>query len=117
MQRSILTAITAALAFAAMAAAPAAAAETERFEARIAYADLDLTSQSGADALLNRIRAEARQACDVSTGRMSLRQYRMQRECVRNFQARAVSEIGDAYVTQRFAERGGRAQAVIVAAR
>jgi UrcA family protein len=93
------------------AASPAFA--DERYQVRIAYGDLDLSTQDGADAMLDRIRDAARDTCDL--GRSVDVQPRV-RACVEDFTQIALAELNHASVTQRFFARRGEG-AVTVAAR
>jgi UrcA family protein len=92
----------------------ASSANAETYEARIAYGDLDLASEAGADALLDRVDAAAREVCEHSSARISLQESRAVRECVRDFTARAVAQLDHPKVGARFAERIG-ARAVVLA--
>lgn len=111
-----LTMLMAAAALSLALATPAAAQTTEdRFQTRIAYADLDLSGAAGADAMLNRIRAAASDACGDRMGRMTLREHRRIAACSAAFQQKAVVRLDNAAVARRFLERGGRLPAVMVA--
>jgi UrcA family protein len=106
--------LAAALSFAL--AAPAAAAPTgERFEARIAYADLDLNSAAGADAMINRLRQAAEQTCGQRMGRMSLGERRRITACSSAFVQKGVVRLENPVVARRYLERGGHLPAVTVA--
>lgn len=73
--------------FAALVATPAAAESRQASHARIAYADLNLSSPSGAAAFDARVRAAARQACDDRSGPMTLRERQSIQQCRRAFTA------------------------------
>ena len=104
MTRTILLSLCTA---AAMAMTPQALAQTDdRYEARIAYGDLDLSREAGANVLMARIDAAAREACGVRSGRVSLREHRLMRECVAAFAERAVAAAPSSAATSQFAERG-----------
>jgi UrcA family protein len=117
MHRTLLATLASVAAIAFMAAAPAAAETAGRFEAQVAYADLDLRSDAGVHALLRRINSEARDACGDRWGQMNLREHRAIRTCVREFEAAAVGGIGNARVTTRFTELRGVPRPVLLAAR
>jgi UrcA family protein len=104
----------AAFALAAMASAPAAAETRERFATRVSYADLNLGSRAGADAMLNRIEWAAREGCEARSGRMSLGDLAFQRACVRGSMDRAVTYLGNPLVTARYIERGGRTGTITI---
>ncbi|MBC7769601.1 MAG: UrcA family protein [Phycisphaerales bacterium] len=118
MIRSFLPTIVAAISVAFVTAAPAAAQNApDRYETRIAYADLDLSRNAGADALVDRIENAARQTCGDTSGRMSFAQHRRVRACNAAFMQRAVANAQSATVEQRYAARGGRVATITVAAR
>jgi UrcA family protein len=114
MHRTLLLTLASVATFAFMAAAPAAA-ET-RFQAQVAYADLDLRSDAGVRVLLRRINAEARDACGDRWGQMNLREHRAIRACVRAFEAAAVGEVNDAR-SARFADLEDAPRPILLAAR
>jgi UrcA family protein len=105
--------LAAALSFAL--AAPAAAAPGERFESRIGYADLDLGGAAGADAMINRLRQAADDACGARMGRMSLSEHRRIAACSTAFVQKGVVRLENPVVARRYLERGGRLPAVTVA--
>lgn len=107
----------AAVAFAAMASAPAAAQPLERFATPVSYADLNLNNRAGADVMLNRIQSAARDGCGERFGRVTLKEYLMRRECVQGSMDRAVTYLGHPLVTARHIERGGRPGTVEIASR
>ncbi len=118
MQRTALFALISAVTFAAMAAAPASAqTANQRVETRIEFADLDLNSNAGADALLYRFRAAAEDACGDRFGQMTLREHLNIRACKREFMRDAVREARNPSVAARYAERGGRPEAIVLASR
>jgi UrcA family protein len=104
MKRSFIAGIVPATAIAFAVASPASArTAADEYEVRISYADLNLQSESGADALLRRVRNEARDVCGDHAGRMSLRERRAIRVCISDFEERAVAALGNEYITTRFA--------------
>jgi len=97
-------------------AAPAAAqTHGDRFHSDVAYADLNLDSSSGADAMINRLRNGAREACGARMGRMSLSEHRAIRACSGAFVQKGVVRLAHPAVSRRYLERGGRLPAVTVA--
>jgi UrcA family protein len=99
-----------------MFAAPAAAQiQGDRYRSEIAYADLDLASAAGADAMIDRLNSAAREACDARMGRMSIAEHRNIRACSTTFVQKGVVRLSNASVSQRYIERGGRLPAVTVA--
>lgn len=113
--RRTFIAFLSACSFAVMAAAPAAASELHQSVVR--YADLNLESGLGQDRLLNRIERAADGICFARTGPMTLRERQSIRECKAAVMRRAVADVGNAGVAQRFAARGGELPAIIVASR
>jgi len=111
--QALLFAIAAA---ACMAIAAPAAAE-DRYQTRVAYGDLNLAANAGADAFLNRMRSAARATCGDERGRMSLRAHRRARACNTAFVQEGVIELGSPLVSQRYLQRGGRLPDIAVAAR
>lgn len=85
----------------------ASAANAEPYQARIVYGDLDLSSTDGADTLLERINAAAREVCEASPARVSLQEFSASRACVRDFMERALGQLDHPKVGARFAERTG----------
>jgi UrcA family protein len=116
MQRSILLAISATiiLAFAAPAAAETHMAAPKA--QRVSYAELDLTSAYDADTLLTRIRAAAREVCDIQGGMNAMDEFVTERACRRQTVANAVAALGNPMVTQRYA-MNGRTRTVTMASR
>lgn len=86
MHRSL---VVAAVFFAAAAIAPAAQAR----ETRISYADLNLSSQAGAQAFEARVRHAARRVCGDGVGRVSLREATQIHACKRDFIDRAMTRV------------------------
>jgi len=99
----ILFAATAALA---VVASPAAA--QERYEVRIVYGDLDLSTQAGADRMLQRIGAAARDVCDTNGLTTALRQ--QERVCANEFTRRALAELDRAVPQRMFAQNEPNAE-------
>lgn len=112
MKHSLLF-VAAAFAFAAMASTPAAA-EEDRFATRVSYADLNLNTRAGANAMLNRIEDAAFNGCEARSGRMTLRARAIQRSCVAGSTDRAVTYLGHPLVTAIHIERGGRTGSVTI---
>lgn len=104
MSRSALFALVSGLAIAFAAAAPAAA-EEQRNEIR--YADLDLSNASGADALINRIRQNARVYCGDHAGPMMWSEYRYIESCRRETELQDLDAVGDSNVRARYQQRFG----------
>ena len=111
--KSQLTSIVLAVALSAAVATPAYA-DNGRYAARIAYSDLDLNGAAGADAVLNRLESAAAETCGDRMGQMNLREHRQIRACTARFTQKGVMRIGNAFVAQRYLERGGRLPNVIV---
>ncbi len=110
---SIIT-LAAALSFA-LAAPAAAEAPGDRFQTRIAYADLNLGGADGADAMINRLRQAASEACGARMGRMTLSEHRRIAACSAAFVQKGVVRLENPVVARRYLERGGRLPAVTVA--
>jgi UrcA family protein len=111
----LLTCALAAAAFwiGALYLAPEAAAQaSEPMSRSVSYADLNLDNEAGARAMLRRIRHAARDVCDDTWGRTSLRQRSYVRACVREAMERAVAELDRPVVTALYQDR----QPAIVAA-
>lgn len=113
MTRMLPALAVSALAFAAM-ATPLAAKETSRNAVTLSYADLDLTSEAGANALLRRVDRAARQVCGITHAQRGLFQ-RQRRQCVAETVGETVAKIDAPVVTQMHATREG--QRMIFAAR
>lgn len=104
MSRSTLFALASGLIIAFAAAAPAQA-EDQRQEVR--YGDLDLSNASGADALINRIRQNARVYCGEHAGPMMWSEYRYVETCRRETELQDLDAVGDASVRARYQQRFG----------
>lgn len=94
-----------------------AAAETsgERFQTRISFSDLDLSSAAGADVMINRLRRAADSTCGAHMGRTSLYEHRRIAACSSAFVQKGVVRLDSPVVTRRYLERRGRLPAVTVA--
>ena len=110
MKNISLAAVTVLSAFA---AAPAAVAQ-DRYEVRIVFGDLDLTTQDGADRMLERIEDAARDVCE--TGRGLFGAHLEERACVSDFTRRALSELNRA-APQRAYARNEPSAAITAASR
>jgi UrcA family protein len=108
MQRSIAIALAALPALALLSTPAMASEHGARHEVRISYADLDLTTQRGADRLLRRVHRAARVACGVSYGKISLLERQQVRACMVEAADRAVAQIDSPAVLARYIERTGR---------
>jgi UrcA family protein len=115
MQRNLIAVIASAPVLALAAAAPASAEAQDEYQARISYGDLNLQSDAGADALLRRVRSEARAVCGDRSGRMSISERREIRECMSDFEERAVALLDNDHVTTRFA--GEDTPSIVLASR
>jgi UrcA family protein len=104
MQRSIMGALAAA-AFSLGAMAPAAAGELQRAPQRVAYADLDLNEQRGADAMLGRIEFAARNQCGDRAGQMTLAERNAIRRCMSSKIERGVEQVGNANLSALYSGR------------
>lgn len=110
MQRILLALATAALC--GFAAAPAVA--DEPYRVRIAYGDLNLSTQAGADHMSARIRRAARDTCEMGGATLSVRI--AQRACIDDFTRRAFAEL-DSAMPQRAYARSERTAETVVASR
>ncbi|GIK49657.1 MAG: UrcA family protein [Acidimicrobiia bacterium] len=99
----------------AMSAPASAQAWSERYSVRVPYGDLNLNSDSGADAFLNRLDRAGARTCGDDTDRASLAQRRLSRECAVLFTQKGVVRINHAHVTERYIARGGRMPTVDIA--
>lgn len=108
MKRSMTLALAGAAALAALAYAPAAAADTPN--QRVSYAAFDLNADAGARATLDRIRTAAANVCGDRSGPMPLAERAAIRRCAERQTEEGVQELAHPRVTALF--RGGR---VIVA--
>ena len=83
----------------ALAATPASA--QDRYEVRIVYGDLDLSTQAGADRMFARIESAARNTCAV--GGVTRRARNEERACVTDFTRRALAELNRAAPQRAYA--------------
>jgi UrcA family protein len=90
-------------------AAPALAADTMPATQIVRTYDINMTTESGADQMLRRIRYAARAVCGVNGGIVSLSQRANGRACVREATADAVRQLNQPMVTAVYAERTGGA--------
>ena len=112
MKRSPMIALASAIALSFAAVAPAAAAE--RAAERVGYADLNLESRAGAEAMLDRIQRAVERVCGKRSGKLALA-FRMRIErCVNAEMADEVADLGNANVTALYY---GHDPEVIIAAR
>lgn len=70
------------------------------------YADLDVSSSAGAQALIDRMRQAARRACDLPPDRRTLFMYRYYQSCVAAALDRGVASVNSPMVTELY--RGNR---------
>jgi len=110
MHRSILFSIAAA---ATLAVSTQSAAEPMRAEARVAFADLNLASEAGAEALLARINVAARAVCGDRAGPMPLAERRAVRACMNEAVGQAVASIESPSLAYAHA-RGSNRDATLV---
>lgn len=75
----------------------------------VAYADLDLSKDAGAQALYRRIRAAARAVCRAADRDFDLEARRSQRACVREAVDDAVTRIGNASLTSLHSSESAQA--------
>jgi UrcA family protein len=113
MQRSIMLALTAALAFGFAATAPTAAAARDR-ATTLNYAALDLNDRAGAEALVRRIENTAERVCGERSGPMPLVQRDAIAQCVREKSIQAVADVNNGGVTALFYHRDPQ---IVVASR
>jgi UrcA family protein len=83
-------------------AAPAAA--QDQYGVRIGYADLNLSTQAGADAMLSRIQSAAHEACERARI-SSLDSRERVRACVGDFTQRALAALNNDSVSERSVAR------------
>lgn len=102
-----LMCVLAAAAFSLSAMAPAAAAELQRAPQRVAYADLDLNDQRGAEALLGRIEFAARAQCGDRHGQMTLAERNAIRRCMNAKVERGVEQINNVNLSALYSGRRG----------
>ena len=113
MQRSIMLALTSALAFGFASTAPTAAVAQER-AVHLNYAALDLNDRAGAQTLLRRIENTAADVCGDRAGPMPLAQRYAIERCTYEKSVQAVSDVNNGSVTALFY---GRNPSIIVASR
>lgn len=104
-------AATAALALTSLVATPALARDISQ---NVSYANLDLGTEAGARAMLERIDDAARSVCGDTRGRISLSERTVVRACIAETKQQAVAELNNPTVTAMFE---GQAPAVIIAQR
>jgi UrcA family protein len=114
MKRTSTLVAAAALIFSAFAAAPASAAGLESRSETVAYGDLDLNSEAGAQTMLRRIEHAARAACFDRSSPMPLTSRPAIRACRMTAMNNAVETLGAPMVT---AMHYGRQPNIIVASR
>lgn len=88
--------------FSAFAAAPASAADWNMHSQTVGYADLDLTSEAGAQTMIGRIERAARNVCFSQAGPMPLMSRRAQRACRTTTMTNAVDMLGAPMVTAMY---------------
>lgn len=98
MNRKLVALVAAGLAF--VGSTAVAAPQTEVREITVNYADLNLESAAGIEALYTRIRAAARQVCG-SADRHDLAAQSDMRECRESAIANAVAKVGNAALAAR----------------
>ncbi|NWG54949.1 MAG: UrcA family protein [Hydrogenophilaceae bacterium] len=93
-------------------AAPALA-HGEEHSIRVERADLNLQSESGAAAMLNRLESASKGVCGVANGRVDLTTRNVERACVEEAMADAIYALDAPLVTALYEDRlpgGGVAQ-------
>lgn len=108
MTRTFQTLSVAALVLAAV-ALPATAAETRRAAVEVTYADLNLSSEEGAAALIRRLDQAAKQVCGVDYRQRGFLR-RTQRACHDQTLTKAIANVDAPMVTQMYAGEQGRRQ-------
>ena len=111
--KSIITAITAALAFGFASGQTAAAQPVDTISLKVFVGDLNISNEAGAKVALERIRAAARSICG-SEPSAPLSRTMVYAPCVRNITDRAVASLDSPVVT---ALNGGRAPTTLASAR
>lgn len=86
----------------------------DQYEVRIAYGDLNLSTESGADQMLERIRDAAEDVCDIGSATVGVRME--ERACEAAFTRNALAELNRA-APQRMYARNEPNTAVTVASR
>lgn len=66
------------------------------------YGDLDISSPAGAQALIERMKRAARQACDFPPDRRTLFMYRFYQSCVSDALDRGVASVNSPMVTELY---------------
>ena len=75
----------------------------------VRFADLNLSSEQGAAALYSRIKAAARNVCDLRTHTVDIEQRSYAQACFRRAIAQAVKAVDSPELTRRYlAEAGGQ---------
>ena len=89
-------------------AAPAVATEQASNVPQVSVSDLDLSSTSGADAALNRIRRASREDCGIDEQRnIDIGIYAIMKACVREDTAAIIDHVGAQSLRARYDERNG----------
>jgi UrcA family protein len=70
----------------------------------VSFADLDLSGEAGARALLGRIHAAARTVCEPEPAAVDLTMQTQYRNCLHDAVARAVSDVGNVRVADLYAD-------------
>jgi UrcA family protein len=112
--RSIIFALAAVCAFAAI-TAPAAARESDHQGIRVVYRDLDINTERGADRLLRRINRAAERVCGYDRHYIALAVRQEYRHCIRDATDSAVAKTNNASVLARYQERTGRTPQTTIA--
>jgi UrcA family protein len=109
MLRTIMFAIASACALAAFSAPASASTFEDSYVSheRVSYADLDLSTQKGADRLLHRIRTAAKHVCR-GPGVMPATMSREVRKCMTDATDAAVASLNNDIVLALYFERTGR---------
>jgi UrcA family protein len=115
MSKSIASALAAVSAIAAIATPAAAETQRDEVSVRVSYRGLDLTTERGANRLLNRIENAAERACGSNEGRLTLAERRAARACEAEAMQRTVASLNDTMVTRQYLARGGELPNIDVA--
>lgn len=95
-----------------------ASAADKSMETRMVwFADLNLSSQAGAQTLYNRIRGAARSACRIALVEMLPLMQDERRKCAQDALADAVSRVDNQYLTAYHLQQTGRREAEKLTAR
>jgi len=88
------------------AASPALAEEQTSNVPQVSLTDLDLNTQTGADAALNRMRRASRDDCGIDEQRnIDIGIYAIMSACVKDDTAAQISQLGNDVVRARYEER------------